>query len=49
MMDKTLMVAKWFCDNNVILIDGKDLKKLVDYTFEEDHSEDVLKKFEKQC
>ena len=33
--------------NNVILIDGKDLKKLVDYTFEEDHSEDVLKKFEK--
>lgn len=33
--------------NNVILIDGKDLKKLADYTFEEDHSEDVLKKFEK--
>lgn len=33
--------------NNVILIDGKDLKKLIDYTFEEDHSEDVLKKFEK--
>ena len=33
--------------NNVILIDGKDLKKLADYTFEEDHNEDVLKKFEK--
>jgi hypothetical protein len=33
--------------NNIILIDGKDLKKLTDYTFEEDHSEDVLKKFEK--
>ena len=33
--------------NNVILIDGKDLKKLADYTFEDDHSEDVLKKFEK--
>lgn len=33
--------------NNVILIDGKDLKKLADYTFEEDHHEDVLKKFEK--
>lgn len=33
--------------NNVILIDGKDLKKLADYTFEEDHSVDVLKKFEK--
>ena len=34
--------------NNIkILIDGKDLKKLADYTFEEDHSEDVLKKFEK--
>lgn len=33
--------------NNVILIDGKDLKKLSDYTFEDDHSEDVLKKFEK--
>ena len=33
--------------NNVILIDCKDLKKLADYTFEEYHSEDVLKKFEK--
>lgn len=33
--------------NNVILIDGKDLKKLVDYTFEENHDEDILKKFEK--
>ena len=33
--------------NNVILIDGKDLKKLVDYIFEEEHSEDVLKNFEK--
>ena len=33
--------------NNVILIDGKDLKKLADYTFEDDHSDDVLKNFEK--
>lgn len=33
--------------NNVILIDGKDLKKLVNYIFEENHDEDVLKKFEK--
>ena len=33
--------------NNVILIDGKDLKKLADFTFEENHDEDVLKKFEK--
>ena len=33
--------------NNIILIDGKDLKKLADYTFEEDHSDDVLQKFEK--
>lgn len=33
--------------NNIILIDGKDLKKLTDYTFEEDHSDDVLQKFEK--
>ncbi len=33
--------------NNVILIDGKDLKKLADYTFEEDHSEDILKDFER--
>ena len=32
--------------NNVILIDGKDLKKLADYTFEDDHTEDVLKRFE---
>ena len=33
--------------NNVILIDGKDLKKLINYTFEEEHEEDVLKNFEK--
>lgn len=33
--------------NNVILIDGKDLKKLADFTFEDDHSDDVLKNFEK--
>ena len=32
--------------NNVILIDGKDLKKLVDSVFEVDHEEDVLKSFE---
>lgn len=33
--------------NNVILIDGKDLKKLADYVFEDEHDEDILKKFEK--
>ena len=33
--------------NNVILIDGKDLKKLTDYAFEDNHEEDVLKNFEK--
>lgn len=33
--------------NNVILIDGRNLKRLIDYAFEEDHSSDVLKKFEK--
>ena len=33
--------------NNVILIDGKDLKKLIDYVFEDNHEEDILKKFEK--
>lgn len=33
--------------NSVILIDGKDLKKLVDYTFDDEHEEDVLKKFDK--
>lgn len=32
--------------NNVILIDGKDLKKLTDYAFEDNHEEDILKKFE---
>ena len=33
--------------NDIILIDGEDLKKLADYTFEENHPEDVLKCFEK--
>ncbi len=33
--------------NNVILIDGRDLKKLIDYVFEDNHEEDILKKFEK--
>lgn len=33
--------------NNVILIDGKDLKKLTNYIFKDDHNEDVLKNFEK--
>lgn len=32
--------------NNVILIDGKKLKKLSDFIFEDNHDEDVLKKFE---
>ena len=31
--------------NNVILIDGTDLKKLVEYVFEENNNEDVLQKF----
>ena len=33
--------------NNVILVDGRDLKKLIDYVFEDNHEEDILKKFEK--
>lgn len=33
--------------NNVILIDGKDLKRLINFTFDEMHDEDVLKNFEK--
>ena len=33
--------------NNIILIDGKDLKKLTDYAFDDNHEEDILKKFEK--
>ena len=33
--------------NNVILIDGKDLKKLVDYVFDDNHDDDVLQKFAK--
>ena len=33
--------------NNVILIDGKGLKKLEEYIFEEEHTEDILKNFEK--
>lgn len=32
--------------NNVILIDGKDLKKLVDYAFQDNHEQDVLQDFE---
>lgn len=31
--------------NNVILIDGTNLKKLVDYIFEENNEEDILQKF----
>lgn len=31
--------------NNVILIDGKGLKKLIDYTFIGNHEEDILKEF----
>jgi len=31
--------------NNVILIDGKSLKKLIDYTFEDNNGEDVMKRF----
>ena len=33
--------------NNVILIDGKGLKKLTDFVFNENKEEDILKKFEK--
>lgn len=32
--------------NNVILIDGKDLKRLTDYAFDDNHEDDILKKFE---
>lgn len=32
--------------NNVILIDGEKLRKLIDCIFEENHREDVLKRFE---
>ena len=32
--------------NDVILINGENLKKLADYAFDEDHSEDILKRFE---
>lgn len=32
--------------NNVILIDGRDLKKMVDLVFVNEHEEDVLKNFE---
>ncbi len=32
--------------NNVILIDGEDLKKLISYTFQDNHEQDVLQEFE---
>lgn len=33
--------------NNVILIDGKDLNRLIDCAFDDNHDEDFLKKFDK--